>query len=435
MTQRTRWHMAWQWVGTLALILGLALVIQQVRRTKAALLRGGLVEIGSAPIDLQSLHLVKDRPTHFEPFPSKLHGPLGQALPRILRQVEPTAAALPASLCLHVLNAHGLDGQFQSSLIGSSQQLLRLFTNDAAGRAYFGAPVIFRTRSGLRVRSSPDDGAAREKHYDQTLGCFAQLGLPLSLPIQVGGASLALRDLLRDSIASFDLRQVEIEWTAIAFTAYLPPHRSWVNKFGDHFSFDQLADELERRDLTKASCCGCHVVEAMLQLLRVNEEVATVLTPAVRDRLAARLQTLVRAVAAEQASDGSWGPRWFGASGSQAATAWPDTQRVEARLLATSHLAHLLMNLPPRLALGDDRLQRSLEWLDDQLKDVDQGFVQENFCPCSHGAWVLRIASSWVSMDSAPPRKSAPNSPWVGPAPVSRQNGLGGMRHTPETSG
>lgn len=367
-------------------------------------------------IDPDSVNLLHPVPSVFHPYVSERFAPPERELSRILRRVEPLPSGMPASLCLHALAAHGLDAKFENDRIVSGRELLRLFTDDTVGRAYFGAPLMFRTRYGLRVKSDSDVGAAREKHYDQTLGCFAQLGLPLSQSIRVDGLTMELRDVLRDSIASFDLRQSEIEWTAIAYASYLPPYRVWANKFGERFSFDQLADELIGRDLSKASCCGCHVVEAVLHLLRVDREVVEVLSPDVRRQLTESLRRFVRSAVTEQADDGSWGPRWFHGVSATGTTAWPDVRRLESRLLATSHIAHWLMYLPLEMRVSGDVLKRAEIWLYENLKDVTDEFVLQNFCPCSHGAWVLRIASWTAPPNSAAPRESSPNS--LGAAPI-----------------
>jgi hypothetical protein len=320
-------------------------------------------------------------------------------LARILHQVEPLQSGMSASLCLHSLMAHGLDARFENNRIRSGRDLIRLFTDDRFGRAYFGAPVMIRTRHGLRPVTEQDVAATTEKHYDQTLGCLAQLGLPLTQPIIVDGTTWSLRDVLRDSIACFELRQSEIEWTVLAYATYIPPHREWVNKFGERFSFDELANELLNRDLKNASCCGGHVVEAVLTLLKADRSVADVLSPTVRRRLSDRLREFVQAAITEQAADGSWGPRWFQATSSVRERPWPDNRRVEPRLLATSHIAHWMMYLPDELRVPRDALHRAHRWLYLTLKDVTPEFVQENFCPCSHGALVLRENSRLASPD------------------------------------
>lgn len=335
-------------------------------------------------------------------------------LGRILRKLEPPSSGMPAALGLHALIALGLDARFEGNRLGSGRDLLRLFTDDEFGRAYFGAPLLARTRFGVRPALDLSSETTKESHYDQTLGCLGQLALPLTLPIRAGGKLLALRDVLRDSIACFELRQSEIEWTAIAYASYLPPHRGWTNKFGERYTFDQIADELLRRDLTRASCCGCHIVEAVLTLLRVDREVAVVLSPDVRRRLDGRLKECVGAALSRQEADGSWGPQWYRdvlPASAVRKVSLRDDPRIESQLLATSHLAHLLMYLPERSRGTHDALTRSEAWIYRVLRDAKSEFILRHYCPSSHGAWVLRIASS-----------SAVASPAVPPGPPQRRS-------------
>jgi hypothetical protein len=347
----------------------------------------------------------------------------GRAIPkedldRILRKVEPPPSGMPASLCLHALVALGLESKSEGGRFASGRDILRLFTDEESGRGYFGTPLMIGTRYGLRPVVVPTSETIHEKHYDQTLGCLAQLDLPLTLPIRADGKTLALGDVLRDSIACFELPQSEIEWTAIAYASYLPPHRAWVNKFGERYTFDQLADELLRRDLTKASCCGCHIFEAVVTLLRADREVALVLSSGIRRRLDRRMREFVSAALSKQEADGSWGPLWYRellpAPAARELTV-RDDRRTESRLLSTSHLAHILMCLPERSQSTRAALLKSEAWIYRVLKDATPEFIHRNYCPSSHGAWVLRTASNAAAASPATPtgrpqRRSRPDS-------------------------
>lgn len=312
-------------------------------------------------------------------------------LASILRKVEPPRSALPASYCLHALSAHGLDASFADARVATGRDLLRVFTDDAFARSVLGAPAMLRTRHGIRPASQ---GGGRESHYDQTLGCLAQLGVPLSTPVTVGLETRSLRDVLGDSIASFELDEGEIEWTAIAYASYLPPRVSWANKFGDQFTFDQLVAELLERDLSQASCCGCHIVDALILLLRIDREVAPLLAAATRSRAVGRVAQLTRSATASQGGDGSWEPDWHrGLHRPVPGGRRPSDESVAGRLLATSHVVHWMMTLPLGERPSGPSLRDAIAWIAGTLADVKPDFVAKNYCPCSHGAWVLRIAT------------------------------------------
>jgi hypothetical protein len=320
----------------------------------------------------------------------------------ILRKVEPLETGMSASLALHVLFAHGMNSSFHNSRLSSSAEVLGLFADDRIGRAYFGRPLMTRTRFGIRPEIHGGQTAVTERHYDQTLGTIAQLGLPLSLPLYVNGEPFTVRDILRDAISSFDLNQGEIEWTVIAYGSYLPPHREWVNKFGERYSFDDLVRELLKRRLDRGSCCGCHILEGMILLERLDRDVAHLLSDDVRHQLNVRLQAILAATISRQASDGSWPGGWYIGLDPplSAGPESPDSQSLGLRLLATSHLAHTLMYLSNDHDMPTKSILRASQWLLGEIKSADPKFVRENFCPCCHAAWVVcTIAGQTTSGD------------------------------------
>src|SRR5207302_3298465 len=115
---------------------------------------------------------------------------------------------------------------------------------------------------GWRSPTGGAEGTARdpsmELHRDQTLAAFAELGLPLSFTLQGDGGTGTLRDVLDDSLANFHLGQKELAWTALAYALYLPPVKSWINRYGERFGFDQLVSEMLDRPLDAESCGGTH---------------------------------------------------------------------------------------------------------------------------------------------------------------------------------
>ena len=164
------------------------------------------------------------------------------------RQIQlPTRMKPNSSYLLHLLRVHGKSGRVEGGEPSSGEAILKLFTDERAGASYFGQSPLVRTASGVRFPTQekpPIDDRSLEQHRDQTLAAFGELGLPLSHPLNLGDRPASLRDVLRDSIANFHPRQEEIAWTAMAYALYLPPIRAWVNRYGERFTFDDLADEL-----------------------------------------------------------------------------------------------------------------------------------------------------------------------------------------------
>lgn len=332
-----------------------------------------------------------------KPFTLTLHRPKRLDLPKdeikkIRRLSHPLENGMTASLILHVLHAHGLEAEFDNPKLHTGADLLKLFTDDQRSRTFFGEPAVIRSRYGIRCAVSPNEIGAREHHRDQALGIFAEMGLPLTTSIHVAGNEYHLRDLLIDSIANYGSNQNEIEWTAFSYALYLPPVTSWKNKFGDQFTFDDMAEAIIARPLDKGSCSGSHLVWAMIALIRVDKEESPILSPSVHEKLWARLQEIVRVALEKQNGDGSWGSDWnlpllpptHVDEGSL------DYHALQPKLVATSHIAEWMMHLPKELTVPDEVIHRAGAWLYRQWQNLsDKTFVAENFCPCSHAAVVL----------------------------------------------
>ena len=315
---------------------------------------------------------------------------------KIRAQVEPSSKAMSASLYLHALRVFGRDSKYSRAKLATSGETLRLFADDAFSKQILGTPLMVRTPFGIRC--TPEGSAGiQESHRDYCLAVLSEQKPTASFSMVVGGKAFTLKDFLADSIANFHLGQEEIEWTALTYAVWIPPERKWTNKFGEVFSFDDLATELMRRPLDKAVCAGCHVAQAMTVLARVDHEVCPILTPEVRGELTRRLGEMVQDAEAAQSLDGSWSPDWHekhlkDSSRDPKRKGWSeDTRSLGKRLLATSHVSEWLMLLPEEFRVSDDRFERAGRWLHAQLKGVDSHFVGDNFCACCHGAIVLQL--------------------------------------------
>ena len=122
----------------------------------------------------------------------------------------------------------------------------------------------------------------RQAHEDQLLAVLAEAGVPLSTPLTTGRGQASAQRLLDDTLANFDLKQAEPEWSALSVVLYLPPQRSWTDKYGKVLTFDDLAEELmDRTFQANLPCAGTHLIYTLTALLRADEQ-EPVLTPTVR---------------------------------------------------------------------------------------------------------------------------------------------------------
>jgi len=297
---------------------------------------------------------------------------------------------------LHVLRVHGLGGRFSQEQFPTSRALLTVLTDESVGDSVFGFPAIVRTRYGVRFPTLVSYSSGRTKsletHRDQCLAAMGELGIPLSRVLSVSGEERPLRDVLRDSVANFHLSQHELEWTALAYALYLPPVRQWVNRFGEDTSFDDLVDELLERPLYRSSCAGTHRLYTLTILARIDREEAPVLSQRCRDRLTRQLRRYVEIALAAQESDGSWDLAWHpDFANATAPGEWtPSSDTEMMRVLATGHIAEWMLYLPEDLQVSDEVLRRAGRWACEQLQSATAERIEQQFCPYSHCACVVR---------------------------------------------
>jgi hypothetical protein len=129
---------------------------------------------------------------------------------------------------------------------------------------------------------------------------------PIRLP---GGSWFALEDVVRHSLANFDSEQ-ELEFTAVAYSRWLPPETAWTDRYGEEHDFDQLTDALLRRVPQHTACYGCHTPYALVNLLRANERHRILRASTVR-RLEARLVEVSRLLERNQDASGVWFGLWY----------------------------------------------------------------------------------------------------------------------------
>ena len=310
--------------------------------------------------------------------------------------------------CLHILRMRGILAQASGRADdGVLRNLSDLFDEQRAAVRFGRAPFV-RTRTGVRSVTSDvlplNHDRSNESHRDQTLATLAELYVPPSQPITLRDGVATLGDVIADSVANFHLKQRELAWTAIAYAHYLPPVSRWKNRYGESFSFDDVAKALFSRPVNREPCCGTHNIMAAMTLTRVDD-VCPILSAAARQALDTQFRTVVVAILSAQKSDGTWLPNWYDA------TTLPIDQRKERPevftdpndlLLATSHLAECLLYSPYEPVPLEPALDRAVPWLKHRLDAASDTEIEANFCPYSHAALAVALYEPTVTKDIGP---------------------------------
>lgn len=316
------------------------------------------------------------------------------------RMLPRSGKKLSASFVLHILRVCG--PAYEVSLPGSSttQPLLSLVTDERLGASMFGSPSMVITDFGVRYTDVEPFGRSRntreagESHRDQFLAVMAELGIPLSQPIVMSAGKRCVRNVLSDSLAQFHVKQDELAWTAYAYACYLPPQKTWENRFQEKFSFDDISNELLSQPIGRGACCGTHILFALTAIASADST-NSILDPSVRRRIKRRLDEWLEQVIQNQRPDGGWDPDWSVASGAPRLGHNDATKDVvHRRLLATSHLAEWLSILPASFQVPESTLDAAAEFLLENLRAAEDEEILQQFCPFSHACHVLMQNSS-----------------------------------------
>lgn len=308
-------------------------------------------------------------------------------------QLVPRNRDFNESQCLHMLHVHGVDATFRDCAFGTGKDLLRLLLDSDAATKQFGQPCFVRTRFGLRVPDHPQESRSDESHRDQTLAVLGHLGLPSDTQITLGNEVGTIREAIHDSIATFDLSIEELEWSALTYALYLPPAKSWENRFGKRFTFDMLVDALRSKSFRKASCGGSHLLSSLTMILRSDQQ-CTILSEKCRHGLVEFLASACTTAVATQRDDGSWSINWHRRIVTKPELSLARDNALE-RLIATGHIAEWMLYLPKALQPPEEVYRKAALWLASELRRVAE-MQAELFCPFTHGLVVVQRGSEKV---------------------------------------
>lgn len=321
--------------------------------------------------------------------------PVGDDAVRTLEARLAPGGRSPLPTLTHALHLFGRDVEV-AGRDGEPVKVLDLLLDSDRGFEYFGTRHLVSTRYGARfpvhvqlLLGTSQTGA--ESHQGQALSVLGEMGVPLDSPIRLpGGGAGTLRLVLDDLIANFTL-EGEIYWDAASIGLYVPPARSWTDKFGRRFTFDELAQELLSRDPGDSSCAGTHRLSTLVLLLR-TDAATPIFSDRVRDEVRGHLGLVARVLAECQASDGSWDLDWH-ANLPGAKHGHKEPGGAWSKIITTGHHLEWMMLLGPDLRPRDEVFARGAQWLmPTLLREVgERGPLGPQYCPASHAVRVLRI--------------------------------------------
>ncbi len=320
----------------------------------------------------------------------RLHGVLHKLRPR-LRGPEPKINHVD-----HALRFWGVDATFADPQCLSGRELRDMLVNHDRFIEAWGPeakPLLIPGSQGVAVRTK--EGSPTASHVDHTIAGLAEAGLPIDFPVRLPTAEATVRDILEHSLRSFDLNQVEYEWSALAYALYLKSADPWFASAGQEITFDRLADRIMRQRLRLGVCFGNHRLHTLVVLLRVDEQ-HPILSPECREKILRHLKRATATLVASQRDEGCWDERWA-QKPTDAPTSSTDTSAgdqldpLSRRLLATGHALEWWALAPKETHPPRDVLVRAGHWLSRTIVDMDDEAIKKNYTFLTHAGRSLAL--------------------------------------------
>jgi hypothetical protein len=347
------------------------------------------------PVPPAATALLRPRPLLIGP-KAGVAGPIPPArLERALEGLEPYWEERRFGDLLHALRLWGPDAEFprkparaiaQGATPADSREMLSYFLDEAKFRRRFPTenPFVFFSSHGPATREGQSVPAAN-RHHDDFLALAGEVGLPRDTQLAWDGKKFSLEDLFGHSFQWFQPDQ-ELEFTAMAYAYCLPPAKSWTNRFGQQFDFDQLANLLVRQHPSRGGCYGTHVPYSLAVLLAADEQ-EPILSPTARARVEDRLKAISRALVEVQSGAGWWDRKWI----KERASAPPMEDELDEWVRSTSHHLEWIALVGPELRPPQENIDRAVRFLLEVLERAEPRMLSpaKRYAPYSHAGRAL----------------------------------------------
>jgi hypothetical protein len=244
--------------------------------------------------------------------------------------------------------------------------------------------ILYWKPDGIEVQYGHNSTPA---HCDQLLKVLAEIGLPANTPVSTFGEHQGtINDIIKGSLRDFLIDQ-ELEFTAVAYSRWLPPVKSWTNRFEETCSFDNLADALLKKPLGKGACYGIHVPYALVNLLRANEQ-HSVVSSATAKSIENRLVEISRLLESHQDESGAWFGDW-----TTAPVSGTSSQNSFEIITATGHHLEWVALAPNRLRPSEQSVAKAARLLARLIPEHDSITISNprSYGPFSHAARALML--------------------------------------------
>jgi hypothetical protein len=342
--------------------------------------------------------MVNPQPIRIEPSKDLIELVPYAQLRSLLTTLSPCWPVIKTSKVIHALRLWGPDAAFPDNVFSkpfvapvlTGRQLLSyLIDHEMYARFAPGtSPLLALESHGIRVRLDAGEYVGSRVgplgHYDDLVTCCAELGMPSNTRVVAANGTATINDLLRYCVYSFSIHQ-DLEWTAEALARYLSPRSRWVNRFGEIYSFDDVATTMMRRGHGAGVCLGTHVVYSLVCLLRISE-----LYPILSQDVTRRVEDFVRQTSIliedSREQDGAWRRNW---GPNVTASLTNAAEDFAACLIVTGHHLEWIALAPPHLRPEPQAIRRAVAAILERVQRFSPYERYDMFLPLSHLARAL----------------------------------------------
>lgn len=294
----------------------------------------------------------------------------------------------------HALRFWGAEAEFSDPECLSGAQMRELLVNHERFSEAWGAeaePLLIRKaeRWGFREK----DGRATSSHVDHTLAGLAEVGTPFDYPVITPEGPTIVGTLVEGALRSFDLQQVEYEWSSLAFVLYLESMGGWRDVNGQEVTFDRLAQRMMRERLKLGVCFGNHRTHTLTIFLRVDDE-HKILSPEVRQEVIDHLKHTTQVLLGSQDPAGFWNQYWAMGTPPE-----PDDATEQAiidargrRVVTTGHVLEWWAFAPEEILPPPEVIERAAQWMVGTVMEMSDDEIEVGYTGLSH---VGRCLALW----------------------------------------
>lgn len=290
----------------------------------------------------------------------------------------------------HGLRLWGADADGLALGKWNGSRMLDIVCSAERAQEVFGFSPHILNRNGLHFgHLIVEDKLKGEKHLDETLSVFGEIGVHSDRKIVVWDQTTDVSSAVRAAATNLTLDQ-NLDFAPLAYALYLPPQSTWTNKFGEVITFDDVCLSVCEQPMGSGCCFGTHAIYSLACVLAANEQ-HKILSDTATQAVRSKLTEAVNALRESQQEDGCWHPEWFAAKRELGHADYGEM------ISATGHSLEWLAVAPQDIIDDPEMISRGCDGLLNLFLEAPSASLRDEYNYYTHAASALRMWSpeSW----------------------------------------